>query len=69
MIDIASMEAALKAEARKQYLRFRTLTSAYDCGAALASYINPEVERARQAFNQIMDRLAVIDPNCPKGRL
>lgn len=59
----------LKREARKHYEAHRAIASRYDCGLAMASHINPDLQRHAGAFNAAMDELATLDDTCPKGRL
>lgn len=61
--------AVLKREARQHYEAYYSIFEHYDCGLAMASHINPELPRHAAAFNAAMDKLAVIDPDTPKGRL
>lgn len=59
----------LKKRARTAYEEYQRLRERYDCGHAMASYINPDIERWRTEFNDVMDALAEEDSSCPRSRL
>lgn len=59
----------LKAKAKKHYREYYAEAEAYDCGFSIAEVINPRMLRAKVAFNETMDKLAKLDPSCPKQRL
>ena len=59
----------LKKRARKAYSEFLDATKHLDCGNNLAVHISGDANSAALEFNRIMDKLAEIDPNCPKARL
>jgi hypothetical protein len=66
---ISSYLDALKYQARTTLERYRTLRDRYDCGKAVAEYLNPEIAEVAAKFNSTMDTIAGIDPNCPRERL
>lgn len=59
----------LKARARSQYLSYFYELDKMDCGIHMAEMMNPRVAQCKAAFNQTMDELAKLDPNCPTKRL
>ena len=56
--------ATLKARAAKLYTHV-IARSDLSCGARLTDTIRPDVRRAEDEFNAIMDELKRIDPTCP----
>lgn len=61
--------AKLKAEATSTLRQLDRLMDTYDCGLHMIEYLNPEVGKYRRLFNETMDKLTKLDPNCPKDRL
>ena len=59
----------LKKEARKTYLEYQEILGTFSCGANLAETISKDLYAAKVRFNKLMDTMALVDPNCPKGRL
>lgn len=59
----------LMAQARRALQQFHAEGEGYDCGAELLKTINPRASEAAREFNELMDRLALIDPDCPETRL
>lgn len=59
----------LKRKARGFYSTYKAEQAKYDCGSAISEVINPRLATAKLKFNETMDKLAEIDPTCPKKRL
>jgi hypothetical protein len=59
----------LKADARRYYLEYHSILDEFSCGANLAEHVSSRLAEAKSKFNKVMDRLAVLDQNCPKVRL
>lgn len=59
----------LKREAARYYREYMRVTAPYDCGKFMAEYFHPEATTFRKLFNATMDKLAELDPDCPKERL
>ena len=59
----------LKRQAREAYTAYYAKVDKYSCGAALAEHVHPRVYPNKVAFNEAMDKLAKLDPNCPTTRL
>jgi len=59
----------LRREAREALIAYRAEVDMYSCGAHLAEHVNPRVYPNKIAFNDAMDKLAKLDPACPKTRL
>lgn len=56
----------LKAVARRNYKRFHTLLQDHDCGIALLKEVCPEARWAAQRYNDAMNELRRVDPQCPE---
>lgn len=59
----------LKNKAAMLYCEYQKQVAPYDCGAALAQYINPDIAKTAAEFDEVMDKLAALDPMCPAFRL
>ena len=58
---------AMKRKARRLLTAHRQMAGG-DSGV-LAAYVSPSLARTAQRFNDTMDRLAQLDPACPRDRL
>lgn len=62
--------AYLKSRLRSAYRAYLHTSDCLDCGTALAAHMSPEAARLRLRCNQLLDRLAKLDPeNCPISRV
>ena len=59
----------LKRKARKIYKKYLIESDKFDCGNSLAEHISPKIYELKQKFNKIMDKMEMIDPYAPNGRL
>jgi len=59
----------LKYKARRAYSRYWAEVSSLSCGRTLAEHVSSGVSSAKREFNETMDKLAKLDPACPKDRL
>lgn len=59
--------ARLKYKLRHALQAYYAARDGLDCGAALAGYINPQVQIQRDRANKILDELKKLDPKCPPG--
>jgi len=57
----------LQLKAKNLYIEIKQQQSAYSCGSALAEYINPDLMRAKQEFNEIWEEIRLLDSNAPKN--
>lgn len=57
--------AALRVIARTALEGYRGATAGYECGAALAQYINPFAAIQARTFDKAMEKLRELDPLCP----
>ena len=64
-----AMIPALKLLARKHYEGYQRERDSLPCGKALAEHISSSVIEHKTAFNETMEKLAAVDPSCPKFRL
>lgn len=60
---------ALKSEAKKHYLAYSNILDSYDCGNQMLCVISASALRHKIEFNRIMDKLSLLDPECPSRRL
>ena len=56
-------------KARKLYRQYHEDLDRFSCGKELAEHISPVAFRLKTQFNETLDELAKIDPNCPTTRL
>jgi len=61
--------ALLKAKVRSAYRQYHAELDSMSCGKAIGETINSRMYRAKVEFNETMDKLAKLDPGCPKQRL
>ncbi len=59
----------LRQQAKAHYLVYHKAMDELDCGTSLGEYISGTAQEAKRKFNETMDKLALIDPSCPKTRL
>lgn len=59
----------LKRKARSHYKAYHRELDSMSCGKHMAEQMNPRVYEHKNAFNNTMDELAKLDPDCPKERL
>lgn len=60
---------ALKWKARQAYEEYHRELGGMSCGRALGEEINSRLYAAKVKFNATMEKLAKLDPKCPKERL
>ncbi|MCU7845320.1 MAG: hypothetical protein KZQ93_15935 [Candidatus Thiodiazotropha sp. (ex Monitilora ramsayi)] len=60
---------ALKLAASDHYQAYHREKDAYDCGHSLAEEVSPKMAHHKRRFNELMDKLADLDPECPGVRL
>ena len=60
----------LKNRLRSRYSSYVSRLDDFDCGANLAAVISLDVSKLARECNEILDELAVLDPdNTPKDRM
>ena len=59
----------LRYKARKYYKQYFDIADQFSCGGTLLEEISSGAYRAKRNFNATMDKIAKLDPDCPKGRL
>lgn len=55
----------LKLKAKGLYTSYHHLLAKYDCGNNLSEFLNPDITRVRDDFNEVMKNLKELDPKCP----
>jgi hypothetical protein len=68
-MKLFSEVARLKLRARREYESYANERDKYDCGASMAHHVNPRLNELAEAFNNTMDVLSRVDPECPKSRI
>jgi hypothetical protein len=61
--------ARLKSLARQHYIAYQNTVEGMSCGRALADHVSALARSHADKFNDIMDKLAKIDPSTPTSRL
>lgn len=59
----------LKSKAHRLYGDYHNGCDNLSCGKELAEYVSTGVLHSKIEFNSTMDKLALLDPSCPKTRL
>ena len=59
----------LKMQAGHHYQEYHKILDDLSCGKHLGEHISGRATNHKIKFNEIMDKLATIDPDCPKHRL
>jgi len=60
---------ALQKQAKAAYRAYYRILDGYSCGAALAENISKDLYSIKIRFNKLCDRMAKLDPTCPRFRL
>jgi len=61
--------AILKFRAGKHYRAYHAACDNLPCGRSIAEVVSSKVMEHKRKFNQLMDELAALDPECPTTRL
>lgn len=59
----------LKRVALAHFRSYYRAFARYDCGFRMAEQISPTMQHHKHAFNAVMDKLSMLDPNAPMDRL
>jgi hypothetical protein len=59
----------LKLKAKGLYTSYNHLCSKYDCGKDLSQFLNPDIIKIKDEFNEVMKKLKELDPDCPDFNL
>jgi len=57
----------LKRKAKRLYRKIREEEDKYSCGKKLAEYISPNIGPLKAKFNDVWDRVRVLDPDAPRS--
>ena len=60
--------ARLKRKAKKALIAYRAIADEADCGGTLLQEISGRAARAARHFNEAMEALEKLDPDCPQGQ-
>lgn len=55
----------LKRKAKRHYLRYKSISNGYSCGASMLHYFSTDANQEYAKFKSTMAKLKTLDPNCP----